>query len=188
MLDVSTRKNTMNPSTVQFFDTLKATYPEKQWHLEPYKAYDSVRHAITFSHNGTSIHNPLLSENTIDEQTDRYGLSEEHAQRMAAHNESYEIHAMGAIPNLDTLFERIRALAVDCPDAATAELLMEMGLYKYHTGGGCMTYAIFNPNNEHILVTDEDGCSLPATMGEAVIGLYDDEGDAKKLFDPRSTS
>lgn len=175
----------MNPKTSALFDMLKAAYPQKEWDLVPYKAYDHERHAITFSHNGTSIHNPLLGENTITEQTDRYGLSEEHAQRMAAHNESYEIHAMGATYDLPNLFDRLKGMAVAHPEASTEDVLTEIGLYKYQTGGGCMAWAIFNPDDMHILITDEDGSALPATMGEAMLGLYDAEGDTMQLYDPK---
>lgn len=176
----------MNPKTLALYETLMAAYPDKEWHLEPYKAYDHERHAIMFSHNGTSIHNPLLSENTISDQPDRYGLSEEHAKRMAAHNQSFEIHAMGATYDLERLFESIKDLALSEPSANAEDVLTEMGLYKYHTGGGCMSYAIFNPDDSHIHITDDDGSGLPATMGEAMIGLYDAEGETKKIHHPKA--
>lgn len=173
----------MRTQTSQLFELLKQTYPDRQWDLEPYTVQGDERHAIVFSHEGMSIHDPFSSDCSRFVQADRYGLLQEHAERMAQHNAGYEIHRLGAIPDPEQLFNKVSEQIQKQPAALADDVLINLGLYHYHTGGNCMAYALHYASGAYLLVTDAGGCALPDTMGEAMVGWYDANGDTVRVFD-----
>jgi len=51
------------------------------------------------------------------------------------------------------------------------------GFEEYHTGGGCMALRLQQPEGRYILLTDKDGCRIPDHWEDALIGLYDKDGE-----------
>lgn len=59
------------------------------------------------------------------------------------------------------------------------------GFKVVETGGGCKAWRLDLEHGDYILLTDEDGISLPESWTTAIIGRYDVDGnvlvDAHKL-------
>jgi len=157
---------------------LRASYPSMQWDAIPRQRDDhSIYTVIVFTAEGTSIEDPTTSTCSRFTREDRYGLAEDDALKLHRHNRA------AANPKLATCdLEAVYAALVDAaekpPDLKTKLIVSQFGLFEFHTGGGCMAYALFDIDDHHILVTD-DNCALPDVMGEAMIGLYD--GDQQEL-------
>lgn len=168
---------------------LKDAYPDKSWRL---CAFDVNGHdtnsqtrkvtAIVFTESAISIHDPMSSLCGRGEQPDRYGMTEEHARLLRRHNRTYEKIYLERTQDLGHVFEQLAHAINTQPDLDPVMLLDDYGFTPWHSGGGCMAYALFNPDDSHVLVTDEDGSSLPKRFGEAMVGLYDTEGNEVKLF------
>ncbi len=54
----------------------------------------------------------------------------------------------------------------------------EIGLNTKHTGGGCMALSLETSGNNEILITDDGGASVPASLWEnnCIMGVYDADG------------
>ncbi len=55
----------------------------------------------------------------------------------------------------------------------------EIGLSTKHTGGGCMALSLETSGNNEILITDDGGASVPASLSEnnCMMGVYDADGE-----------
>jgi hypothetical protein len=167
------------------FSRLRSAYPEKNWYLEPYEVDGEERHAIQFTMNGIGIHDPFGSDNGMEEQADRYGLSEEDAVLMERHNREFVTTVFKATANLSDLYDQIVQTVKESPQLSAADFLDALGLSVYGTGSGCVAYAIFNPDGTHIFVTDNSGNALPDSIGDSWVGLYGpDDSEAVKGYFP----
>jgi hypothetical protein len=174
--------NEMN--TAALFALLQAAYSEKSWHLEPYMAKGEQHHAIQLSHEGFGIHDPFESECSRFEKTDRYGLSLEHARFMRRHNRHFETYVLGSSHDLVHVFETVVDAVQNKALLEAETFLDDFGFTRYHTGGGCIAYALFNPDDTYLYVTDRSGHALPNVMGEAWVGLYDADMEEIKGYFP----
>jgi hypothetical protein len=186
----STMESTMQEMTTEaLLALLKETYPDKSWRLCPFdlRAREEgqprqVLNAIVFTEAAMTIHDPLSTTCSRGRQTDRYGMSEDHARLLRRHNRTYEKYFLNQVPDLTHVFEQLAHVISTQPDLDPVSLLDDYGFTPWHSGGGCMAYALFLPDDSHLLVTDEEGSNLPKRMGEALVGLYDSEGSEIKLF------
>lgn len=170
--------------TPELFALLQAAYPHKSWHLEPYMAKGAQHHAIQLSHEGFGIHNPFESECSRFEKADRYGLSEEHAALMRRHNSHFETYVLGSSHDLAYVFDTVVDAVRNKSSMEAESFLDSFGFTRHDTGGGCIGYALFNPDDTYLYVTDRSGHALPKTMGEAWVGLYDAEMQEIKGYFP----
>lgn len=171
------------PSTHAVFNLLATAYPAKLWHYEAYHANGKPRHAITFAYRGAPIHDPFVTECRRFDKPSRYGLNLEHARLLRRHNRHYEMHVLGASVDLTQAFATIVAAIGSHPELIPKDYLDDFGFIEYTTGGGCMAYALFNPDGARIFVTDHDGSDFPDTLGAALVGLYRAESsEADRLF------
>jgi len=168
---------------------LKEAYPDKSWRLCPFDLKPREEglpsqelNAIVFTEAAMSIHDPLSTTCGRGGQADRYGMSEDHARLLRRHNRTYEKYYLSQVPDLAYVFEQLVHTVNTQPNLDPVSLLDDYGFTSWHSGGGCMAYALFLPDDTHVLVTDEDGSNLPMRMGEAMVGLYDSEGSEIKLF------
>ena len=55
----------------------------------------------------------------------------------------------------------------------------EIGLNTKHTGGGCMALSLETSGNNEILITDDGGASVPASLWEnnCILGIYGEHGE-----------
>jgi hypothetical protein len=171
-------------NTAELFALLQAAYPQKSWHLEPYIAKGTQHHAIHLSHEGFGIHNPFESECSRFEKTDRYGLSEEHARLMRRHNSHFVTYVLGSSQDLLQVFDCVVDAVQNKPSLAPAAFLDDFGFARYDTGGGCVGYALFNPDGTYLYVTDRSGQALPKVMSEAWVGLYNADMQEIKCYFP----
>lgn len=174
---------------------LKEAYPDKSWRLCPFdiKAREEGQpslalNAILFTEAAMSIHDPFSTMCGRGGQADRYGMSEGHARLLRRHNRTYERYYLNQVPDLAYVFEQLVHAVSTQPDLDPMGLLDDYGFTPWHSGGGCMAYALFLPDDSHLLVTDEEGSNLPKRMGEAMVGLYDCEGSEIKLFQRQTTN
>lgn len=171
--------------TEEIFSRLCSAYPDKSWYLEPYEVDGQERQAIQFTKDGIGIHDPFGSDNGMEEQADRYGLSEEDAMLMERHNREFVTTVFKATVNLSDLYDQIVQTVKESPQLSVADFLDALGLSVYGTGGGCVAFAIFNPDGEHIFVTDNSGQALPDAIGDSWVGLYGpDDSEAVKGYFP----
>lgn len=171
--------------TEEIFSRLCKAYPDKNWYLEPYEVDGSERQAIQFTKDGIGIHDPFGSDNGMEEQADRYGLSEEDAMLMERHNREFVTTVFKATANLPDLYDQIVQTVKESPQLSAADFLDALGLSVYGTGGGCVAFAIFNPDGAHIFVTDNSGQALPDAIGDSWVGLYGpDDSEAVKGYFP----
>jgi len=168
---------------------LKQAYPNKDWRLCPFDVNGHEEdlqgrelNAIVFTEEAMSIHDPLSTTCGRGEQPDRYGLSEDHARMLRRHNRTYQKYYLNQVPDLSHVFEQLVHAINTQPDLDPVNLLDDYGFTPWHSGGGCMAYALFLPDDSHVLVTDEEGSNLPKRMGEALVGRYDSEGNEVQLY------
>lgn len=171
-------------NTADLLALVTAAYPDKTWSLEPFDAEGEERNAIMLAHEGTAVHDPLLTVCGRFFSEDRYGLSEDHARLIRRHNRRYERYVMHSMPDLEVVFDILVQAAKTRLTEDPVYLLDDLGFSEYHTGGGCMAYALFDSDRRHILVTETDGSSLPEYLGDSTIGLYDGEGDEARVYHP----
>ncbi len=55
----------------------------------------------------------------------------------------------------------------------------EIGLNTKHTGGGCMALSLETSGNNEILITDDGGASVPASLWQnnCMMGVYGEYGE-----------
>lgn len=173
---------------------LKDAYPDKSWRLCPFDLKARAEgqpcqelNAILFTEAAMSIHDPLSTTCGRGGQADRYGMSEDHARLLRRHNRTCEKYYLNQVPDLTHVFEQLAHVISTQPDLDPVSVLDDYGFTSWHSGGGCMAYALFLPDDTHLLVTDEERSNFPKRMGEALVGLYDSEGSEVKLFQRQTT-
>ncbi|MEC4720380.1 hypothetical protein RY831_14555 [Noviherbaspirillum sp. CPCC 100848] len=104
---------------------------------------------------------------------------------MERHNREFVTAVFKATTNLAELYDQILQTVKESPQLPAADFLDALGLGVYDTGGGSLAYAIFNPDGEHIYVTDNSGQALPDAIGDSWVGLYGpDDSQAVKGYFP----
>jgi hypothetical protein len=181
--------NMQEMKTEALLALLKEAYPDKSCRLCPFdvNGHEEDQHgqelnAIVFTEAAMTIHDPLSTFCGRGEQPDRYGMSEDHARLLRLHNRTYEKYYLNQVPDLTHVFEQLVHIVNTQPDLDPVRLLDDYGFISWHSGGGCMAYALFLPDDSHVLVTDDDGANLPKRMGEAMVGRYDNEGAEIQLY------
>jgi hypothetical protein len=86
--------------------------------------------------------------------------------------------------DLQHVFDCVVDAVQNKPLLAPESVLADFGFTRYNAGGGCICYALFNPDDTCIYVTDRSGHTLPKVMGEAWVGLYDADMQVIKGYFP----
>lgn len=71
----------------------------------------------------------------------------------------------------------IKIASGDAPDETPTVVFSRLGFDIHHTGGGCMSLAVFHADGSHLLITDKDCNGIPDTMSDVMVGEYDSEGE-----------
>lgn len=174
--------------TSKLFTLLGQTYPDKEWRREPYIVEGEGRHAILFACNGTAIHNPFESDCGRFEMPDRYGLSEYHAKLMRIHNLGFEAQVSDGVQPLSFVFECVVDEIRLHPAADPERLLDAFEFTSVNVGRGELANILVNPDDSYLSIMDRNGDTLPRTMEDIWIRLFDSTGSMVKSYCARDLS
>jgi hypothetical protein len=168
--------------TSKLFALLRHTYPDKEWQREPYIVEGEDRHAILFTCKGIAIHNPFESECSRFEMANHYGLSEHHAKLMRCHNLGFEVQVSDGVHPLSFVFDCVIDEIRGHPAAGPEPLLDAFGFTAVNMGRGELENILANPDDSYLSIMDRNGDTLPRTMQDAWIRLYDSAGLVVKSY------
>ena len=174
--------------TSKVFALLGHTYPDKEWRREPYIVEGEGRHVILFACNGTAVHNPFESDCGRFEMSDRYGLSEYHAKLMRIHNLGFEAQVSDGVHPLSFVFDCVVDEIRRHPAADPERLLDAFEFTPVNVGKGELANILVNPDDSYLSIMDRNGDTLPRTMEDIWIRLFDASGSMIKSYCARELS
>lgn len=169
-------------STQDLLNLLVLSYPELEWKIASTPTKNETYCAIQIIDKDVAITNPYLSSCSRFEQENQYGLLDVHAKLMRRHNLNYDIHVNEMRINLQNLFATIKSAIEQSPHLLAEKFFYDNDLDILYTGGGCMAFAIENADGSKIMCTEDSGSSLPSTLVEAYVCLYDKDEKVIECF------
>lgn len=174
--------------TSKLFSLLRHAYPDREWRRQPYVFEGESRRVILFVCHGMEIHNPFESDCGRFQMADRYGLAEHHARLMRCHNLGYEAQVSEGTTPLAFVFDCVVDEIGTHPSGNPEVLLDAFGFTPVNAGPGELKNILANPDDSYLSIMERDGDTLPRTMRDIWVRLYDSTGSMVKSYCARESS